>query len=94
MKKEEITKLAELSRLHISEEEIERFQIELESIITYVEQVQDLHIEKVDTSATHSAVSNVFRDDANPHEPKVYTSKVLDEAPQTKEGYIQVKKIL
>ena len=92
MNKQEVKKLAELSRLHIEEAEMETLASELEAILGYVEDVKKV----VGASAEGgtSPLKNVFRDDGNPHESGIYTDKILKGAPETERGYLKVKKIL
>jgi aspartyl-tRNA(Asn)/glutamyl-tRNA(Gln) amidotransferase subunit C len=94
--KTDIEKLAELSRLHVTEEEKESLVTRLDAIISYVAQ-----IEKVGPSSTsgqaHSSpalMKNVVREDANPHETGMYTEALLSEAPQREGDFLKVKKIL
>ena len=89
--REDIKKLAHLSRIELSEEEEESFVSEIESILGYVGQVTKLSPMNESKPREHR---NVFRFDENPHESGVFTEALLKEAPSTENGYIKVKKIL
>lgn len=89
--KDDIAKLAKLSRIAVTEEESLSFSHEIDSILGYVSQVQDAGANIIETL---SEVKNVLRDDNNPHESGVYTDSILKEAPSKADGYIFVKKIL
>lgn len=89
--KDDIDKLAKLSRIAVTEEESLSFSHEIDAILGYVSQVQEAGI---NIEETPSEVKNVFREDSNPHESGVYTDSILKEAPSKIDGYVYVKKIL
>jgi len=94
MEREDIEKRADLSRLSLAEDEIEQYQQELGDILEYVSHIQDAGAEVPELTPADVHVANVFREDGEPHESGAYTSTLLDEVPDTKDGYIKVKKIL
>ena len=61
--KEEVKKLAELSRLSFTDEEIEMYQTELNSIVGYCEKLNSIDVSSVKPSATTSDMVNVLRED-------------------------------
>lgn len=98
----EIENLANLSRLKLSEDEIVRFQSEMDAILAYVDKLKTATNV---TSATNgkngtknklviSPNKNVMREDKNPHESGIYTEKLLKSAPRHEGQYVKVKKIL
>lgn len=92
MKKEDIEKLAALSRIDISEQETEELLSEMEAILGYVSEIQE-----ATTGAgvlEVGALCNVMREDKDPHREGVYTKEILGEVPQTQDGYVKVKQIL
>ena len=92
IKKKEIEKLAELSRIDISKDEIETLAEEIESILDYVSEIQSVSSGEPEKKA--GDLRNVFREDGPPHESGIYTKEILEEVPRQKDGYIQVKTIL
>jgi aspartyl-tRNA(Asn)/glutamyl-tRNA(Gln) amidotransferase subunit C len=90
--REEIEKLANLSRLKLSEEEIVRMQGEMSSILAYVDKLKSATGK--DPGPVMSVNKNVMREDANPHESGVNTEKLLKLAPRREGDYLEVKKIL
>ncbi len=93
VEKKDIEHLAELSRITLTPEEITSLQSEIESILGYVSAVKDLTTDSVDTKVL-GVRHNVFRQDEVTNQPESYTKVLLDEAPETKDGYVVVKKIL
>ena len=88
----EIDKLAELSRIEMSQEEKEKILGEMSSILGFIDQIQKAKVDITEKKA--GDVRNIMREDENPHESGEYTEDILREAPKTKDGYIEVKKIL
>ena len=92
MKREDITHLATLARLELSEQELQSFEGELSSIMSYVSVISDIASE-VGTPEV-GARYNIFRTDAVTNQPDEYTADVLAEMPHTSGRYLKVKKIL
>jgi aspartyl-tRNA(Asn)/glutamyl-tRNA(Gln) amidotransferase subunit C len=94
--REEIVKLASLSRLKLSEDEIGRMQTDMTSILAYVDKLKSA--KGVETGPIMSVNKNIMREDSNPHEGGQFTDKLIALAPkkeQTKDGkFVKVKKIL
>ena len=92
IEKKDVEKLANLSRIDISEEEKEVFIKDLDAILDYVSEVQEVVTDDIKPEAWQ--LRNVMREDENPHKSGKFTEDILKEAPNTKDGYIKVKKIL
>jgi len=60
---DDVKKIAKLSRLHVSEEEIEQYREKLGSILEYVDQLQAVETNGVPELQHAVAVENVFRAD-------------------------------
>jgi aspartyl-tRNA(Asn)/glutamyl-tRNA(Gln) amidotransferase subunit C len=89
---EDIKKLADLSRLSVSPEEVTDFAKDIDAVLGYVGQItkiSDLEVKK-----DRPSLRNVLREDAHPHESGLYTEAILKEAPSREGGYLKVKKIL
>lgn len=88
-----VSKLAELSRLDISEDEKETFGKEFEGILAYVSALESLEL---DPSVVPEAgdLRNVFRQDGEPHESGAYTQKIVDAFPEKEGNSLKVKQIL
>jgi len=88
----DIKKLAQLSRIKLSASEEESLRAEMDSILTYVAEVQEVSLQTKGKRAPEHR--NVFRDDAEPHGSGVYTERVLSAAPFRDGDHVKVKKIL
>jgi aspartyl-tRNA(Asn)/glutamyl-tRNA(Gln) amidotransferase subunit C len=89
---DQVKHVAHLARLAITEEEAAMFQKQLDAIITYAEQLNELDTTNVEPTSHVLSMKNVMRED----EPKqgLPIAEVLKNAPDHKDGYIRVPSIL
>lgn len=90
---DDVLKLARLARLHLSDEEVEKFQTEISSILGYVEQLQELSLKDLEPTSQVTGLTNVMRAD-EVFNYGASTQDLLKNAPATKGGHIKVKRIL
>lgn len=88
-----VEKLAQLSRLKLSDEEKEKFRSEINSILGYVEHIRGVET-LISKGPLKEPVRNVIREDINPHESGVYTQDIVNEFPRREGNYLKVKNIL
>ena len=90
--------IAKLARLGITEQEEEKFQKELSSILDYVGELNKIDTEGVEPMSGGTDLINVFREDGaekkTPERKLLEKEKLLSQAPETKDGYVKVKAIL
>lgn len=91
--KEQVKHIAKLARLGLTEREIGKLQKELSSILDYVEKLKQVNISKTEPTSHPLELENAMREDES-SKPKTKSSKLLEAAPETKEGYLKVKSIL
>ena len=60
---QDVKKIAKLARLHLREDEVERFSKQLTGILSYVEQISELKTEGVAPTYLCTGLSNSFRED-------------------------------
>ncbi|WP_297444324.1 Asp-tRNA(Asn)/Glu-tRNA(Gln) amidotransferase subunit GatC [Desulfurobacterium sp.] len=63
LSKEEVRHIALLSRLSLTEEEVEMFQEQLSDILTFVEKLNELDTESIDPKFQIIPAENVLRED-------------------------------
>jgi aspartyl-tRNA(Asn)/glutamyl-tRNA(Gln) amidotransferase subunit C len=85
----DLENLAELSRLRIDDTEVEKYREDIESIITFLDELEDVEVSEGGADASNT---NVMRDDV------VDSCKeqelLMDNAPDTEKGQVKVPKIL
>jgi len=89
---EDIKKLAILSRIEVSEKEIETVAKEIDSILSYVGEIKNA-VANSEVEDVHYKTINVFREDVL-LPPKTSPDDLVICAPDNEGGYIKVKKIL
>lgn len=92
IRKEDIEKLATLSRIDVSEEEKKELVKDIESILSYISEIQE--VSKKESNSTVGDLRNVMRIDGEPHESEIFTKAILEGMPKKEKGYLKVKKIL
>jgi len=88
----QVRKVAKLSRLDLTDAEVEEFTGQLSAILDYVEKMNELDTEKVEPLAHCLPINNVFRDDVAGE--SLGTEKTLANAPQRDGEFFKVPKIL
>ncbi len=88
----QIERLAELSRISLTDTEKVAMQKDISSILGYVEQIQN--VSESAPARKPQKVRNVMREDAPRYESGTYTADIIANAPKHKDGYVEVKKIL
>jgi aspartyl-tRNA(Asn)/glutamyl-tRNA(Gln) amidotransferase subunit C len=88
----QVQKVAHLARLELDEDEQERFTRQLQSILGYIEELQQLDTQGVSPTTRAIETHNVLRDDA----PEVFGRReaILDNAPARLEDFFRVPKIM
>lgn len=89
---DEIKKLAALSRLELSEEEIVQMQGDMDAILAYVDKLKNAPSKGAGPAMLQNI--NVMREDINPHKGGINTEKLIKAAPSHTAEHVKVKKIL
>jgi aspartyl-tRNA(Asn)/glutamyl-tRNA(Gln) amidotransferase subunit C len=91
---EEVKKLASLSRIAVSDEEVEALRDDMESILKYVEEINTVSLGDSVEVGPLQARKNVFRNDEELNVSGEYTEKLIANMPASEGNYLKVKKIL
>lgn len=92
----EVLKIADLAKLHFSEEELDSFIIQFQSILGYVEQLKEVNVDNIEPTS-HVSLSadygkHIFREDEIRSSLQVEES--LANAPDSGSGHFRVPKVL
>lgn len=89
---EEVKKIAKLARIKMSEDEIAKYQTELNKIFSWIEQLKEVNTDNVEQMYSPVTHSLPMRED------KVtdgnIRDKVLQNAPESKYGFFAVPKVI
>jgi len=89
---EQVRKVANLARLELSEDEQQQFTGQLNGILEYVQQLNELETDGVAPTTRAIEVSNITR----PDEVEVFAEReaILESAPDREEDFFRVPKIM
>jgi aspartyl-tRNA(Asn)/glutamyl-tRNA(Gln) amidotransferase subunit C len=93
LSRDDVLKLARLSRLKLSDEEVEKFREELSSILEYVEVLNKVDTFGLEPTSQVTGLKNVMRKD----ETRDYgykTEDLLKNAPAVKDNQFKVRRVL
>ena len=95
--KEEVQHIAKLARLDLSEQEIKKYQEQLGNILNYVEKLQKVDTEGIETSDGGTRdLENIWRLDEEKLKinSEKLDSNLIDMAPGKYDNQVKVRKIL
>jgi len=93
---EDIIKVAELAKLHFSNEELGEFTYQFQRILDYIEQLKELDVEGIEPTS-HVSLSadfdrHMFREDEA--RPSLPVEESLANAPDPGMGHFRVPKVI
>ncbi|HYK90680.1 MAG TPA: Asp-tRNA(Asn)/Glu-tRNA(Gln) amidotransferase subunit GatC [Acidobacteriota bacterium] len=92
----DVLKIAELAKLHFSDEELVAFTAQFQRILDYVEQLKQVNIEGIEPTSHVSLAQGferfIFREDEV--KPSLPVEESLANAPDPGEGHFRVPKVL
>lgn len=93
LSRDDVLKLAALSKLRLSDEEVERLRSELSEILNYVDMLNEVDVSGLEPTYQVTGLTNITR----PDEIKDYgykTKDLLSNAPATMDSQFKVKRVL
>lgn len=91
--REDVLKLARLSRLSLTDEEVDEYLAELTAVLQYVEKLQAVDTDGLQPTTQVTGLTNVMREDTVA-DYGVSREDLLQLAPQTQDGQIKVKRMI
>ncbi len=93
LSREDVLKLARLSRLRLSDDEIVQFQAEISEILAYVEQLSEIDTKGLQPTSQVTGLTNAMREDEIiDYGPT--PDELLKNAPLTDNKQFKVKRVL
>ncbi|MBD8069639.1 Asp-tRNA(Asn)/Glu-tRNA(Gln) amidotransferase subunit GatC [Bacillus sp. PS06] len=89
---DQVKHVANLARLAVTEDEAKMFAKQLDDIITFAEQLNELDTENVVPTSHVLPMKNVLREDVS--KSGLPVEEVLKNAPDSKDGHIRVPSII
>jgi aspartyl-tRNA(Asn)/glutamyl-tRNA(Gln) amidotransferase subunit C len=88
-----VLRLAQLSSLTLTDDEIEGLQADLQNILTYIDQLKELDTSGVEPTYQVTGLENVWREDVA-KASQVSREDLLALAPEQQDNQIKVPKVL
>lgn len=88
----EVEHVAKLARLQFTPEEMEKFTLQLNQILAYVEKLNELDTETVEPLAQVIELQNVIREDRM--KPSLPVEEALKNAPSKTDKFFKVPKVI
>ena len=89
---DEVRHLAALSEIQLSDSELESLTTDIDNIVGYINQLDELDTDQVEPTFQLTGLQNVWRDDKI--EPQLSRGKLLNLAPDTENNQVKVPKVL
>lgn len=89
---DEVKHVANLARLAISEEEAEKFQKQLDAIISFAELLNEVDTEEIEPTSHVLDMKNIMREDIA--QKGLPVEEVLKNAPDHQDGQVKVPSII
>ncbi len=93
LSREDVLKLAQLARISLTDEEVEKYADELSAILQYVEQLSSVDVTGLEPTNQVTGLTNVMRKDEVIHygyEP----AKLLENVPTVERNQLKVKRMI
>jgi aspartyl-tRNA(Asn)/glutamyl-tRNA(Gln) amidotransferase subunit C len=95
--REEVLRVAELAHLELSEAEAETYRGQLDSILEYVDKLNEVDLSGVEPMAqvrfsSDDAIQSALREDVE--KPCNAGTKLLNQAPEARKPYFRVPKVI
>jgi aspartyl-tRNA(Asn)/glutamyl-tRNA(Gln) amidotransferase subunit C len=88
LSREQVLHVARLARLELTEEEVERFSVELSKVLGYIEKISELDLADVEPTSHVVAIENALR--ADEPRPSLPRDVALGSAPDPALGGFRV----
>jgi aspartyl-tRNA(Asn)/glutamyl-tRNA(Gln) amidotransferase subunit C len=88
LSKDQASYIASLARLKLTEKEAEEFTSQLNDILQFAKQLEQLDTEEIEPMSHALAMTNILRDDVV--EPSIDQEEALQNAPEKQEGMFKV----
>jgi len=88
----EVERIAKLARIGLSPEEVASMSVEIGQILQFVEQLNSVDVSDVPPTDQVTGLEDVWREDVVA--PSMPREQLLANAPEQKDGYIVVKRVL
>lgn len=88
----DVKKVAKLANLSLAENEVEKFEKQLSSVLDYIEKLNELDTSNIEETSQVTGLENIARVDES--QASLNQDEALSGSKNKKDGYFQVKGVL
>jgi len=92
--KKQVEHIAKLARIELTEKEKEKFSKELSLILDYIDKLNQINTKDIESIQQITGLETIIREDEARKKDIDIANKILGEAPEKKNNYFKVPKIL
>ena len=92
LSQDDVRKVARLARLSFSDAELASYGAHLNSILSYMDKLNELNTDGVEPTSHSVSMDTLFREDVP--QPSLDREEGLKNAPERRAGYVKVPRIL
>ncbi|MFC1501173.1 Asp-tRNA(Asn)/Glu-tRNA(Gln) amidotransferase subunit GatC [Elusimicrobiota bacterium] len=92
--KKDVEYVARLARLELTEKEKGQFASQLESILSYIDQLNEVDTKSVKPTSHVLDLSNVWREDKVKKSSDELIEKIINNSPEKEDNFFKVSKVL
>ena len=91
--KKDVRHVAKLAKLKLTSDEIDKFSKQLSEIISYVEELDEVDISKIEPTSQTTGLENIIREDKRKSDDCLSQEEALSGTEKTHNGYFVVPRI-
>lgn len=92
IEKEQIQHIADLANLTITDEELEKYTLDMSNMVDFATQLNELDTENIDVTTSILGEFNIFRKDEL--KQSFDTHELLKNAPESQDGMFKIPKVI
>lgn len=90
----QIKHIANLAKLELTEEELERYTGQLSNVLNYIDQLKEVDTTGVEPTAQVTGLENIFREDVVKEWDADEVKMALEQMPEMEDRQVKVKRVL
>lgn len=90
----DIKHIADLARLELSAEELEKYGKQLSDVLNYIDQLEEVDVTDTEPTAQVTGLENVLREDEKDDWDEAEKKEALEQAPNLEDNQYKVKRVL
>src|SRR5688572_16233415 len=92
--KQDVLHVANLAKLNLTDNEVDKFTTQLSSIVNYMEELNEVDTDNIDPTTQTTGLTNVLRGDEIKTDQVLSQDEALSGTDETHNGYFKVPAIL